>query len=126
MWGTNKAPLLTLYQTLTNKTRSLLHTLVPELANKSSRAVDEAVYYQYLQELTACNVEQLVQQPAILRDRQKVLRSEMDDLAFNNYKVFLQSYNTTRKIQKEVIFSWSILRHHTLIYHRSWKTLALT
>jgi len=86
---------------------SLPYVILPELkdhkpAPGSAEEAELAEYHRYLQELASLSLENIIQQPNILADKQQLLRREMDDLAFKNYKVFIQSANTSQTITTEM------------------------
>eukprot|EP00128_Syssomonas_multiformis_P017487 Colp12_sorted_trinity150504_noHs@31980 len=78
-------------------TESLLHLLFPESAQAEEWAADP-FYSQYLSDLTSFGISRLSSEPERLSNEKKRLNSETRELAFRNYKAFIQTAESSKEI----------------------------
>jgi hypothetical protein len=60
-------------------------------------------YEEYLATLTSYGLDRLLKEPEIIRQDTHKIRQGMEELAFQNYKAFIQTSECVQGIHKEVI-----------------------
>lgn len=79
-----------------NENNQLVKILYSEEPNFSEE------FEEYLANLTSFNLERLTKEPAKLKQEGKNIREQMEQLAFNNYKAFIQTSDCVQELHKEV------------------------
>jgi hypothetical protein len=81
-------------------TASSLPSSSSTLSSSSVQQLED--YEAYLGELASQPLDRLVKEPSILSEMSSKVRSEMEELAFSNYKSFIQTSDCIRDVHREI------------------------
>ena len=82
----------------TLKKKRILFSIFPELENTVEGEKD---YDEYFSDLMRKSVNHLRREPTKLKIEAEEMSKQMDELAINNYKTFINSYSLIRDVKKQ-------------------------
>ncbi|ELR22393.1 golgi family protein, putative [Acanthamoeba castellanii str. Neff] len=88
--------------------RSLLSLILPRYADMAMGGHSDAdeqlltEYESYLSSLSSATFQQLMKEPEKLHDESEKMKKQMQDLAFTNYKAFIQTSECIRGMKQQV------------------------